>query len=329
VEVLDANRDEDPDLGVVANQNVNLLFGLDAGDDFGIFDPIDPAFDPGNGLVAARLDRNRSVDLAAVNDDFDPARVSVLRSRGDGSFRAPRSYKSNDGPSELAAADFDNDGNRDLVASSFVDERASVLFGRGDGTFTKAKQVNLGAETENVAAGDINGDGRADFAAVQNDGKVAIGFGRASRRFRQPQDLDTGMPAHAIEIADLDGDRRRDIAVTQTVAGDDFAAVLWRLRRGFEKTPTSLALGEDLAPQSVALGDVNDDGLRDLLTGNVGGSVSVFENAGNRTFANPAPFATATGTQDVETAKIDDDDLRDVVTANDGGGDVSVLINDL
>jgi hypothetical protein len=329
VEPLDADRDGVTDLAVAASATANLLRGLGPGD-FTLFDPIDPDLNPGQSLLATRLDRGRDADLAIVNDSFDPARIAILRSRGNGNFREPRNYKAGGGPYELAAGDFDDDGNRDLIASSLAHEsRLSVLFGRGDGSFVKARKVAVDAvDTQEIATGDLNGDRRTDFAVVNVNNQVEVGYGRSNRRFRQPDDIDPGLNTYAIAIADLDGDRRRDIAITHSPNGNDFVSVLWRRRRGFT-SPPAMAIGANVSPQSVALGDLNGDGLREIVTGNAGGSVTVFENTGARTFAAPVTLDAGNEPQDVEVARIDDDELRDIVTANAVGGDVSVLLNGL
>jgi hypothetical protein len=328
VEQLDADRDGVTDLAVAASASANLLRGLGPGD-FGLFDPIDLDLNPGQSLLATRLDRGRTTDLAIVNDSFDPARVAILRSRGNGNFREPRNYRAGAGPYELAGGDFDNDGNRDLIASSLAhDNRLSVLYGRGDGTFAKARSVPVGADTQEIAAGDLNGDGRSDFAVVNTNSDVLLGYGRSNRRFRRPEDIDPGINTVAIEIADLDGDRRRDIALTHSPNGNDFVSVLWRRKRGFDSPPV-MAIGANVSPQSIALGDLNGDGLREIVAGNAGGSVTVFENTGGRTFAAPITLDAGDEPQDVEIARIDDDALRDIVTANNVSGDVSVLLNGL
>jgi hypothetical protein len=327
VEPLDANRDGTQDLAVAGGSTPNLLFGLGPGD-FGIFSIIEPDLNPGVGLMASRFDSGRSTDLAIVNDTPNPNRVAVLRSRGDGTFRPPQNNRAGDGPFELAAADFDGDGNRDLAASSIVDPDISVLFGEGNGGFARARSVNVGIDTQEIAAGDLNGDGRGDFASVNQNSQVELGIGRSNRRFRRPADLDPGLPTYAIDIADLDGDRRRDIAITHTPKGNDFVSVLWRRKRGFTD-PTTLAIGANENPQSIALGDLNGDGLREIVSGNTADSVTVFENTGGRTFAAPVTLGAGNEPQDVEVARIDGDALRDIVTANNAGGDVSILLNTL
>jgi hypothetical protein len=328
VETLDVNSDGDRDLAVSA-QRLNVLLGLGPGD-FGLFTPLDAQVDPANGLVATRLNGDRDQDLAMVDDQFDPARVTVMLSRGDGTFRAPRHRRAGGGPFDLAAGDFDGDGKRDLATSDGTQNRLSVLFGRGGGRFRDARRVNVGSETARMAAGDLNGDGRDDLVAASFAGEpvLSLAYGRADRSFRTPPDPELDVDPFAVDIADLDGDGRRDIVVTNpdSETGDDSVSILWGKRRGFTP-PATFSLGAATIPQSLTLEDLNADGRRDLAVGNVGDSVSVFENTGPRTFATPLSFPVGDGPQDIEAARIDGDALPDLVTANDSSDDVSVLIN--
>ena len=321
VEVLDANRDGIPDLAVGA-QTLNLLPGLGAGAvDTPV--PLDPEVEPGNGLVAARLNSDRRPDLAVTDDQFGPSRISVLLSKRNGDFRAPRHFRAGEGANGLAAGDFDGDGNRDLAT------QGRVLFGKGDGSFGRARRLDA-LTSGRVAAGDINGDGRDDLASSNGSAnEVVLAFGLGNRRFRTPAPVNFGLVTGALDIADVDGDGRRDIGVAHSIQpGNDFVSVAWRKRRGFAM-PTTVPFGADTAPQSITLADVNGDRLREVATGNVNDTASAFEQTGARSFAGPASFMVGDEPQDIEAGKLDENELRDVVTANNLGDTVSVLINDL
>src|SRR5262249_8070547 len=107
-------------------------------------------------------------DLAVAN--FYSNNVSVLLGNGDGSFQTATNFGLGLGlnPSSLAVADFNGDGNADLVVANAGSNNLSLLLGNGDGTFQPA--VNFGGTQINnpaaIAVGDFNGDGKADLVVA-------------------------------------------------------------------------------------------------------------------------------------------------------------------
>jgi len=80
-------------------------------------------------------------------------------------------------------------------------------------------------------------------------------------------------------------------------------------------------------PSSVAVADVNGDGIPDLIVANYGSnSVSVLLGNGNGTFQPQKTFATGSGPMSVAVADVNGDGKPDLVVANDGSSTVSVLL---
>jgi PASTA domain/FG-GAP-like repeat len=81
-------------------------------------------------------------------------------------------------------------------------------------------------------------------------------------------------------------------------------------------------------PFSVAIGDVNGDGSRDLAAADVSGNgVSVFVNKGNGSFLPRRDHRTGREPWSVAIADLTGDGKRDVATANSVANSVSVLAN--
>jgi hypothetical protein len=102
--------------------------------------------------------------------------------KGDGSFGTP-----NTGPLpwesySLRMADFDGDGNADLVALTLQYGQVYLLRGRGDGNFASAMGSNIGTTSQDLAVADFNGDGALDLAVANYDGgEVSVLLNRCTK----------------------------------------------------------------------------------------------------------------------------------------------------
>jgi hypothetical protein len=90
----------------------------------------------------------------------------ILFGNGDGTFRKPLSY-SIPGDS-IAVADFNGDGNLDIVLTNLGLNSVSVLLGNGDGTFQSTIVSNTTALNQILVVGDFNNDHKPDLAIVDS-----------------------------------------------------------------------------------------------------------------------------------------------------------------
>jgi hypothetical protein len=93
--------------------------------------------------------------------------LSVSLGTGDGSFHAAADYDPTSDPvMALALADFDRDGERDVLLTSIHGMR--LLPGNGDGSFRSATQIDETRRAHGAwtAVADFSGDGKPDIAVL-------------------------------------------------------------------------------------------------------------------------------------------------------------------
>src|SRR5262249_12729899 len=90
--------------------------------------------------------------------------------REGGAFAAPRSFAVGDYFTSLALADFNHDGNLDLVAVNGSTGTFSVLLGNGEGTLRPTQHFAGGFGASLATVGDLNGDCFADLIRSQGNG---------------------------------------------------------------------------------------------------------------------------------------------------------------
>jgi hypothetical protein len=135
--------------------------------------------------VAADFNKDGNLDLAVANQIGN---VYVFLGNGDGTFNTPmvlddtQNYLGaccfNPHPIALVAADFNLDGNLDLVVGAAASNQSSpgtfisnvnfglqLFLGNGDGTFAGPQDYLAGGQSFPVAVADFNGDGKPDLAA--------------------------------------------------------------------------------------------------------------------------------------------------------------------
>jgi hypothetical protein len=241
-----------------------------------------------DGLLDAVAPGNPSgIGESSTNEE----RAVVLLNRGNLGFQAAAVPALGLDATSVTAADFDTDGNPDIVVGGYdynVGGRLQILLGYGDGRFKSSSPID-GGGTGGFLVTDLNADGLLD--TLSGGGVLTMHLGRG--RYLEPSlysAADRG--SQSMQSADLDSDGDLDV-----VAGTSGSYITVYRRTG----PTSFAAGVDYTAdrgaKRVTTGDFDGDGDIDVAAACYGeyvngfeilGAVTIHRNNGDGTFAAPA-----------------------------------------
>lgn len=227
-----------------------------------------------------------------------------------------------DSPASLAPADLDSDGILDLVVTSSTRPAISVLHGRGDGTFDAPVEQAIGSPATSGFTADLSGDGVPDVAAAGAGGIFAlIGLGDGTFEPARKLAAPAGLRSVAGDDLDLDG------TIDLVLAGGA-NQVFVGLNDGEGTFPDFAAYTVGGTPAQVAVADVDDDGIPDLLTANRGSDdISILKGDGDGLFEAQSRVRVGRTPTAIGLDDLNEDGSNDVVTSNRQSRSVTVLLN--
>ena len=171
------------------------------------------------------------------------------------------------GVASVQARDIDADHDLDLLALGSQMGQISIFQGMGRGRFAAERVQILASAPHWFTAGDVTGDGLADL--VTSEGMNAptslqVYVQSPSGQFAAPVDLGTGDRPHALKVTDIDGDGDQDLLVLHQ--GDGIGLYL---RDAGVLQPEVLRGGP--GGDTLAIGDLNSDGCKDVAYADVSG----------------------------------------------------------
>ncbi|WP_353946862.1 FG-GAP-like repeat-containing protein [Streptomyces sp. HUAS MG91] len=211
----------------------------------------------------------------------------------------------------VSVGDYDHDGDQDLAIGASGEEHGSLRLRPGPltpGSPTTTEVIHrysMGGGTRDLATGDFDGDGTDDLAVTYKEmegaGSFILRWDEAGKPVEQ---WSTGDYGQSLAAADLDRDGKDDLAIgyDQPNAESEEAPLCADERAGgavalvygkgaafgsshdcfTQDSPGVAGASEagDWFGFSVAAGDVNDDGLPELVVGVPGEDVGTVKDAG-------------------------------------------------
>jgi FG-GAP-like repeat/FG-GAP repeat len=295
-----------------------------------------------NGVVAGDFSGDGLPDVVALSTvqptvSQNPSNIKTYLATSAGVYASPVSTADGFNPLYLASADLNGDGLMDVVTASSDDGALGVFFNNktSPGSFNPAIVLNSPGASQ-VAIADMNGDGLADI--VSADFNVSLFVQTSPGTFAAPISLYTN-GANWVTLGDLNGDGATDVALTDSVgvkvlmhtgaaSSTTFAAPM----TVFTQSPNFNVVGGNI----IAIGDVDGDGLNDLVItdpGPAGGMATAVyvllqSSATHGTFLTPIgyPIATQDRPQSILLRDLQGTGKLDIVIG--GQNFVTVLLHD-
>jgi hypothetical protein len=339
--VADMNLDGHLDLVVANNATSDATVLL--GDGTGYFSP--PAsFPAGAGAHSAVLaDFNEDGYPDIVTGNQSTIHVAVLLSEATIPFVKSDQILPATLPRSIVSGDFNHDGQIDLAATHYLFDQGRFSFYAGNNLYLEAETTTLIPHSLSLpwmGKEDFNGDGNEDLAMIDdrtNELYIYWGDGRGEFVSGPVVSVNNG-PTSGL-VVDLDGDGHPDIITVNQ--GDGTLSLLYNRwltnpTSHFDRFDTqTVPVGAD--PQSVAAGDWNNDGQKDLAVTHLStNQVSIWRGPGwtpDQQITVPGPKGIVTGEftgdgfQDLAVARFSDATVQ--ILQGDGAGGFAALATDL
>lgn len=272
-------------------------------------------------LTIGDFNRDGRPDIALVSGSSNT--IGVMLTNANGTLGTPNYFANVAEPLAIATADMNKDGRLDLIVGH-IPGRISTYMGNGDGSFSAPQSVSTSLYPHSLAVADFNGDGWLDVACVNDPGNdMNVLHNDRSGRLTLVNTLPVGTVARAITTADFNGDGRPDLAAQ--ARDNDFAMIYINSGNGLFSAGAA-TLGHRDAEYMTA-GDINRDGIQDLVIGGFSTALIALLGDGTGKFGRPVTLEGGDSEFSVALADLTGDGFNDVITTAFFANTATVLVS--
>jgi len=258
--------------------------------------------------------------LVALNPGSNT--FGLLSNLGGGLLSNPTYVQTAESGLVVRAIDFNGSGLTGLAVLG--PDGLYIYVSNGQGGFLPPTEYNVGFEPNGLTVADLTGNGKDDLLVSNPLGDVQVLIGNGDGTFQSVQNLDQQValavyaPNGKSPTAFIFADQLTDQLIVRSVGG--VTTVLGNASSGL------------ISPTAVALADLNNNGILDLIVANGGSNnVLVYPGLGDGAFG-PAlngghGFFTGTNPAGITVADLTGNGRLDLIIANTGSNDVSILFN--
>ncbi|MHB8882715.1 MAG: BACON domain-containing protein [Thermodesulfovibrionales bacterium] len=251
--------------------------------------------------------------LVTVDGTSDPVAVRVYDSAGNLLQTFALAGKENS-MNDISAGDLDGDGVDEIMAATIVSGNDIGVYS-ATGLLLERSSAFKGRSRVRLDHGDVDNNGAPEVIMLGRNGKAMKIYRRENGAL-----ADTGFGLILDEEAvmasgDLDGDGSAEVV---TAIPDEKTSVrIWRILPGQYPWKASLAneVTVGMRPVAIALGDMNDDGIREMVLLDEGGRMLVLDRSG----AAREVQLPASRVCDATAGDVDGDGKPDIVVSRTDG----------
>jgi hypothetical protein len=318
---VDLDHDGAPDLVVDGIRTLTLL--INTGD--GKFAELAVFPERAISFVIEDIDGDGDFDIAATTSATNP--ITVLVQQSPRRFVKTTELDLRWVPGALGAGDMDGDGDIDLVVGNTSTRTLLVLWNNEPGTLAfGSTTVSPSGRPHSIGLGDLNNDGLPDVVTSNGGDRtvsILLSGERGTLKLARSWLVEGSGHLNWITSDDFDLDGHPDFVIAD-LAGK--LQLLWGVGDGTLLDAVVHPL--EVRPERVTSGDLNGDGLVDVVTTNRdASSISVILNEGGRNFSTPRNILARAAPVAAAVTDLDLDGTADVAVANRNAGSVSLFLN--
>ncbi len=328
------DTDDDGDLDVVATGAVadRVLIATNTNGDASAWSTLASIIVDGAARIEpVDINLDGDMDLLVTGNESDNLRQ--LRFFTVGIYQGTTLASSLDGAWGVAAGDIEPDGDIDVVASANEDGDVIALERTSASGFVQSSVDSSFSGARDLKLVDLDVDGDLDIVGISDAGDLVLWENLNSTASEgayswKRWNLGTGLgDAWSFDIGDLDADGDPDLVVARAIDAAAGDPVIWfrndapHSRFEFDASTTELVPAAATSVRtldSMALGDINQDGHLDIVAAGTGSSAELgwwsgveADDAATFTMIQPTGFSSNV---DIEVVDYDDDGDLDVLS---------------